>query len=243
MENQIYVEDIIVPIIAFPKNDDTAFRFLGSGFFINNDGYLLTCKHVTDSVKEGEKLFAYQYGSKKRELDLNIVKSSSKYDISLCQSGCPEIDKFWPFTDETYVSIGSDIEVYSYVYEPIGDEELPFRQRYMKGHVSGLSREKSYPESFELSFPILFGMSGAPLIVHLPIQGESKRKTCIAGLVYGSRESEVVHHTIVEGDGYEERVSKIVELGLSYQPSALFSLFRETKIDFDIDVLSEKNFE
>jgi len=54
------------------------------------------------------------------------VKSSGKYDISLCQSGCPEIDEFWPFTDETYVNIGSDIEVYSYVYEPIGAEELRF---------------------------------------------------------------------------------------------------------------------
>jgi len=239
----MYVEDIIVPIISVPKNNDKVFKFLGSGFFIDRDGYLLTCRHVTDSLGKDEKLFAYQFGGKKRELELNIVKSSSKYDICLCQSSCPDIDVFWPFTDETFINLGSDVEVYSYVYEPIGADELPFRQRYMKGHVSGLSREKSYPDSFELSFPILFGMSGSPLVAHFPIQGETKRKTCIAGIVYGSRESQVVHHTIVESDDFEERVSKIVELGLSYQPSAIFSLLRETGIDFDIDVFSEKNLE
>ena len=69
METEIYVEDIIVPIIAFPINDDTVFRFLGSGFFIDSNGYLLTCKHVIDSVGKDEKLFAYQFGAKKRELE------------------------------------------------------------------------------------------------------------------------------------------------------------------------------
>ena len=130
----------------------------------------------------------------------------------------------WHFIDETYMTLGCDIELYGYLHEPIGDSEVPFRQRYFKGHITGISRQKNFPDSFELNIPVLFGMSGSPLVCHLPIEGGAERKTCIAGIVYGSRESEVVHHTVIETKNYSERVSKIVELGLSHTPKAIFSL-------------------
>ncbi len=238
MSNVLYVEDNIVPIVSIPQVDDSKFKFLGSGFYIGNEGYLLTCKHVIASIVEGENLFAYQLG-KKRELALTVIRSSKKYDISLCKSLPPDIDKPWSFIDETFVTLGFDIEVYGYLYEPLGSDNLPFRQRYLKGYITGMSREKLFPDSFELNIPVLSGMSGSPLVYHLPIDGGTKRKTYIAGIAYGSRESEVVHHTVVETENYNERVSKIVELGLSYMPTAIFSLLRETAIDFDIEILTE----
>ena len=155
----------------------------------------------------------------------------------------PGIPNPWRFIDETYMTLGCDIEVYGYLHEPLGDNELPFRQRYLKGHITGISRQEDFPDSFELNIPVLFGMSGSPLVYHLPVEGGAERKTCIAGIVYGSRESEVVHHTVIETENYNERVSKIVELGLSYTPKAIFSLLGETTIDFDIDVVTERALE
>lgn len=238
MKNTLYVEDVIVPLLATSKSDSHKFRFLGTGFYIDNNGHLITCKHVIESVREDEKIISYQLG-KKQEIEIEIIRSSSKYDISLCKSiSSPTIETFWPFFDESCINLGSDVEVYGYVNEPMGSRELPFRQRYLRGYVTGISRDSNYPDSFELNFPVLFGMSGSPLVCHLKFEGEEKLQTGIVGCGYGSRESEVVHHTFVKTDDYEERVSKIAELGMAYIPQALFSLFEDT--DVDIYVRTEK---
>ncbi|HED00210.1 MAG TPA: serine protease [Proteobacteria bacterium] len=233
MEEILYVEDVIVPLIAIPENAANKFRFLGTGFYIDEKGYLITCRHITDAVNENERLFTYQLG-KRRELELKLINRSTQYDISLCKSDPSEVENPWPFFDAPYINIGSDVEVYGYFHEPLGPKELPFRQRYMKGYISGISRETSYPDSYELNFPILFGMSGSPLVCHIPIEGENKRQTGIVGCVYGSRESEVVHYTVISSENYEERVSRIVELGLSYMPKALFSVFEGSGINIRI---------
>ena len=239
MNSVLYVEDCIVPIISVTHGDDTKFRFLGSGFYIGNEGYLLTCKHVIDSVSKSESLFTYQLG-KKRTLELTVVRNSGRYDISFCKSLSPGIQNPWHFIDETYITLGSDIEVYGYLHEPLGDHELPFTQRYLKGHITSISRQREFPDSFELNIPVLFGMSGSPLVCHWPVEGGTERRTCIAGIVYGCRESQVIQHAVIETESYNERVSKIVELGLSYTPKAVFSLLEETRIDFDIEVETKK---
>lgn len=242
MNGVLYVEDCIVPIISVSKADDTKFRFLGSGFYIGNEGHLLTCKHVIDSVGKDEDLFTYQLG-KKRPLELTVIKNSGRYDISLCRSQSPDIQKPWAFIDETYITLGCDIEVYGYLHEPLGNNKPPFIQRYFKGYITSICRQESFPDSFELNIPVLFGMSGSPLLYHAPVEGTTKREVCIAGIVYGSRESEVVRHAVIEKENYSERVSKIVELGLSYMPRAVFSLLSETTIDFDINIVSDRRFE
>lgn len=242
MNDVLYVEDCIVPIISVPKADNTKFRFLGSGFYIGNEGYLLTCKHVIDSAAKDENLFIYQLG-KKRTLELKVIANSGRYDISLCKSQSAGIQKPWPFIDETYITLGCDIEVYGYLHEPLGYNRLPFMQRYFKGYITSISRQENFPDSFELNIPVLFGMSGSPLVYHAPIEGTTRREVCIAGIVYGSRESEVVRHAVIDTENYSERVSKIVELGLSYMPKAVFSLLSQTTIDFDLHIITERGLE
>lgn len=233
MKDILYIEDVIVPLIAIPKNDSNKFRFLGTGFYIDKKGHLVTCRHVVDELNENERLFAYQLGQKK-ELELRIITKSDKYDLAICKSSASDILEPWPFFERPFVDIGSDIELYGYLHEPLGPNKLPFRQRYLKGHILGISRDPSYPDSFELNFPILFGMSGSPLVCHLPVEGTNKMQTGIVGCAYGSRESEVVHHKVVSTGNYEERVSKIVELGLVYMPKAVFSIFENSDIEINI---------
>lgn len=231
MKEVLYVEDVIVPLIVIPKNDESKCRFIGSGSYVDENGHLVTCRHVIDEFDVDGKLCAYQLG-KRRELELRIVAKSDKYDLALCKSLPPgiKVKKLWPIIDEPFVNIGNDVEVYGYVHEPLGPDELPFRQRYMKGHITGIPKDINYPDSFELNFPILFGMSGSPLVYHVPIKGTSKKQTCIVGCAYGTRESEVVQHSIISSENKEERVSRIVELGLAYKPKAILSIFEGSDI-------------
>lgn len=238
MKQMLYVKDVIVPLIAIPKSDESEFRFVGSGFYIGGNGHLVTCRHVIDALNEDEVLCAYQLG-KRRELELAITTRSDKYDLALCKSSPPGINEPWPIVDRPFVGIGSDVEVYGYWHEPLGPDALPFRQRYMKGHIVGISRDPKYPDSFELNFPILFGMSGSPLLCHLPIEGEYKKQTGIVGCAYGFRESEVVRHMVTSSENYEERVSRIVELGLSYTPKAILSICEGSGTS--INVFSEED--
>ena len=206
MEDTQYVEDVIVPLLAISKNDNGKFRFLGTGFYIDNNGYLVTCKHVVETVTEEEKVISYQLG-KKRETEIEIIRNSDQYDISLCKSlESPDIESPWLFFDQTIINLGYDVEVYGFVNEPIGEGELPFRRRYLRGYITGISRENNYPDSFELNFPVLFGMSGSPLVCHLKIKGEEKKQTGIVVCEYGSSEQVIVHHSVVKNVDYEERV-------------------------------------
>ena len=72
----------------------------------------------------------------------------------------------------------------------------------------------------------------------IPFEGEERARTGIIGCAYGSRESEIVRHIVVKEDNYEERVSKIYELGMAYKIQPLFSLF--SGFDLDIYVTTEK---
>lgn len=101
--------------------------------------------------------------------------------------------------------------------------------------------DDNHPESFELSFPVLIGMSGSPLVCHIPFEGEDRLRTGIIGCAYGSKETEIVKHTIIQEDNFEERVSKIYELGMAYKIQPLFSLF--SGFDLDIYVTTEKQLD
>lgn len=55
-----FVEDLIVPIIAILESNPDAFRFLGSGLIIDQNGYLSTCKHVVDALGWNENLILHK---------------------------------------------------------------------------------------------------------------------------------------------------------------------------------------
>ena len=197
MEDKIFVEDVVVPLLAKPSNDKDKFRFIGSGFFIGSEGFLLTCRHVVEGIAKNETIEAFQIG-KRRTLELKIINKSNEPDLVLCKTSIPpDIVEPWPIVADPYISMASEVELFGYVYEPLGPHEIPFRQRYMKGYVTGIPRETTYKDSFELSFPVLFGMSGSPLIFKFHIEGDSNQRVGIAGCAYGCHESHIVKHSVI----------------------------------------------
>jgi hypothetical protein len=104
----------------------------------------------------------------------------------------------------------------------------------MKGYVTGIPRETTYKDSFELSFPVLFGMSGSPLIFKFHIEGDSNQRVGIAGCAYGCHESHIVKHSVISTENEVEIISRIVELGLAYKPETLFSMLAGFDITLEV---------
>ncbi len=231
--NSLYVEDVIVPIISIPDKDQSKFAFLGTGFYLDTTGYFITCKHVVEAIQEDCQLNIYQLGTK-RTLKFDILSIHDKFDLALCKSKSPGQFNPWPIVNEEYVKVGVDIETYGYWHEPVGVDEIPFNTRYMKGYITGKTRSFPYNDSFELSFPVLFGISGSPLIYHSPVEGESRTKPCIAGCVYGSREAKVVKHSQEIDSSHTVETARITELGLAYVPDVLIEFISDYDIDIEI---------
>ncbi|MFX0195730.1 MAG: serine protease [Candidatus Hodarchaeota archaeon] len=240
--HELYVEDVIVPIYITPKNDKTKMRFVGTGFYVDKRGHLITCRHVADNLDDNHWLFAYQIG-KRKDLGLKVLKKSDRYDLAFCKSSPPGIGETFPMVTEQYIEFTSDVELVGYCHEPrLLPKSAPFRQRFMKGNITGIPLEPGYPDSFELSFPILFGMSGSPLICRI---GLSER-AFIVGCAYGSKEARIVKHSLTierntEGR-HEQEISRIVELGLAYNPSAIFSLLKGSGTKMEVLGNAEKNW-
>jgi len=222
------VNDAIVPVLSVPYHNENQFSFRGTGFYISESGFFITCKHVVDDIPSTDYPVCHQI-MRNRQLKLNVVRVSSKYDLVLCKSEPPDLVDPWPIIDEPYVTLGTDVEMYGFIHEPMGTDNLPFRQRYMKGYVAGVSREQYFPNSYELSFPVLFGMSGAPVMMHSRFS-DGSHCTGIVGFAYGSRESSVVKHSRVTEPDHSETVSRVVELGIAYSPAVLNDLLDGTEI-------------
>jgi len=164
------------------------------------------------------------------------------HDLALCLGAPPETKEKMPIVTKPFVQMGSDIEAFGYLHEPKGSSRLSFCRRVMKGYITSIPESLDYPDSYELSFPALFGFSGAPLLRRFNVEGEEDSKLGIVGCVYGSRESSVIRHLeLVHEAPTGERVQKekeitarIVELGLAYTAKALIKLFQESGLEITI---------
>ncbi len=237
----MYLEYYVVPIVAVLKSDTSKFRFLGTGFFVGNEGHLVTCAHVVRQVTELESLQCFQIGRKKW-IPLSIIRIMTDYDLALCMGIRPETKLEMPLFAEPFVQLGTDVDTYGYLHEPKGQDRLPFCRRVMRGYITSIPESLEYPNTYELSFPALFGYSGAPILSRFNIEGENQSTLGIIGCIYGSRESsiikhiELVHEVTEENKVERERevTARIVELGLAYNVKALFILFQESELTITI---------
>jgi len=236
-----YLEYHIVPVVATPKNNEEVFRFLGTGFFIGTEGHLVTCAHVVNEVSSDESLHCFQIG-KKRWIPLEIFRKMSDHDLALCIGAPPETNVEMPLIAEPFIQLGIDINVFGYMHEPKGVGKISFVRRVMRGYITNIPESIEYPDSYELSFPALFGSSGAPVLHRFDVEGDPDSKLGVVGCLYGSRESSVVRHSkvVLESSGVNgvkretEVTSRIVELGLAYNIKALNMLFKESGLSITL---------
>ncbi|MCK4224066.1 MAG: trypsin-like peptidase domain-containing protein [candidate division Zixibacteria bacterium] len=236
-----YLEYYVVPVLAVPRGKQNLFRFLGTGFFVGAEGHLVTCAHVVQNITSDEALYCFQIG-RHRWIPLSVFRVLCDHDLALCTGAVPKTKEVMPLISEPFIQPGADINTLGYLHEPKGPDRLSFCRRVMRGYITSIPESSDYPDSYELSFPVLFGCSGAPLLSRFDIEGESKSKLGIVGCVYGSRESRIVRHSEItrefSGTNKLERerevTARIEEMGLAYNVKALLKLFEESEITITV---------
>jgi hypothetical protein len=116
-------------------------------------------------------------------------------------------------------------DVYSLGFFLEAGETIQTKHGYFKGNIVNMaSTPASGHASLTLSYPVVEGLSGAPVLTY-------HNGPKVVGLAFGSVSSRVVASEVVE---YEEgnlklteTVSRIVEFGLAYHSALLVSIANE----------------
>ena len=188
--------------------------FLGTGFWINSNAYFLTCRHVFEALKAGQKLVLGQPYAEQRDRFLPVTEwqAHPKIDIALGRVlGTTKRPVLSPYPGR--IATGLDVESFGFMSWEKRGRSLSMDARLLRGHVS-----RMYPEPdglpaksvFEVSFASPSGFSGAPLLA-----GHR-----VVGMLYGNIESRLQAFTLDEikdgGREYKEVSYRIHEFGLAH---------------------------
>jgi S1-C subfamily serine protease len=156
----------------------------GTGFAINNKGYILTSWHM---VKDADSIFIENTGTER--VVTKVVFSDPKVDVAVLQIENKEISKGWnlPFTfSNRSCDLGEKVFTLGYPSKSVV---------YGEGSLSSLNGFNSDTNMYQISIPVNPGNSGGPL---LDEQGT------IIGLVRGKM-------TNAEGTGFAIKSKQIIE--------------------------------
>ena len=140
------------------KNSNTS-KSIGTGFFINDKGYILTCSHVVENAK---KVYIQipNYGKEKIEVD--IVGLCPDLDIALLKTkNYKNTDYYELHEQQTIYDIKPGSDVYAIGF-PLGQDNI----KYTKGIISG----RQYT-LIQTDTPINPGNSGGPLLLDNKVIG------------------------------------------------------------------------
>ena len=123
---------------------------IGTGFFIDNKGHILTCSHVVDSAKQVYILIPSE-GKEKFECDVKGI--CPKLDLAILQIKGYKNKNFYRLGDSDKIKFAQESIAIGY---PLGQNNL----KITKGIISG--KEKGL---FQTDTPINPGNSGGPLVI------------------------------------------------------------------------------
>ena len=188
----------IFPIIAERAvgQGDREFTFLGTGFFIDIDGTLLTAKHVfTDHGLEHSHEFRVAMVSDRNRFEnyeITQIRTSRRFDIALAKAVAVEGH------DPVQIAAADaprNRDVVTTEYSGTmakrmedGHIQLHVPQYTRKGHII-CQRENNFPGpdyalTLELSFPAPSGASGAPVLVD--------RRKDVVGMIVANWEQQLL---------------------------------------------------
>lgn len=122
---------------------------IGTGFFINDNGYILTCCHV---IEKSIKLEITIPTIGKEKYVAEIISISPDYDLALLKTEYKNGKNFLEFGDSDKINQGDTVNAVGY---PLGQDNLKLTQ----GIISG--NQEHY---IQTDAPINPGNSGGPLV-------------------------------------------------------------------------------
>ena len=124
----------------------------GSGFFITEDGYLITNEHV---IRGGD---SYKIKTSAGEFAARVIKKDSRVDLALMKVE----GKFTPIPVASSKDVNLGAKVFTIGYPKASLQGIS--AKFTEGSVSSLSGMRDDPKHFQISVPIQPGNSGGPLI-------------------------------------------------------------------------------
>jgi len=203
-----------LPLLIGKKQGDNISidRYAGVGFYLNESGLIATCKHVIEEVGDSECLMAKDL-VKNQPYVLEDISIHPTKDFGVCKinnGGNKCLSHY-----ENEVITGQDVRASGFTNNGKDGENVIVDVRFFKGHIVRISPESNRPEAnsiCEISFPVLSGFSGAPLIT------EAHGK--LIGMLYGNMATTILLHGFSEfsEDGVEtkEAIYRVMELGLAH---------------------------
>jgi len=141
----------VSPTIANVRSLDPRIVQTGSGFFITDDGFLLTAAHVVSGLSVSVR-------TTKGEFPAQVIKVDNANDIALLKvSG---MFPFLPLGNAANAGLGEAVFTIGYPNVTIQGLE----PKLTKGEINALSGLKDDPRHFQISTPVQTGNSGGPLV-------------------------------------------------------------------------------
>ncbi len=217
------ISEFVFPIVSGTLERDLFLvdRFIGSGFWVDNKGHFLTCRHVFEEVKEGQYPAIAQPFGDKRDRYIPVVQSEChpQYDMAMGSARLAHPSKFLPL-HAGHIVPGTNVSAFGFTEWGKSGQSLQIDVRYLKGHITRTSEEsQGLPTAriVEVSFGSPSGFSGTPLLVDFKI----------AGMLYNNIETKLQGYSVSEvRDGnneYRETAYRIYEYGLSHHANDLVS--------------------
>ena len=180
---------------------------IGSGFFINNNGYLITCSHV---IQHSKKIFIEIPYLGEERIEVDVVGLCPDFDIALLKTKSYKNKEYYDLhTPNKIYEILPGVDVYAVGF-PLGQSNL----KITKGIISGRQNSKIQTDT-----PINPGNSGGPLLLGNKVIGINASKITKASNIGYAVPISYFHLIFKELSVGRGVLVKRPFLGLSYQNS------------------------
>ena len=181
---------IVYQLDQSPSSGGYRYSFFGNGFFINEQGYLLTAAHVLEAFRDGGQpyILVSRRNGPPKLLQATVIAVDAEHDVAILRATINPFDSsykvsFLALSSEP-ASLGEPVLALS-LHPPRQQNartfEVPREDRFSSEVLSYESTqlEKSAPETevFLLSHPVNLGQSGSPVV--------SRSSRAVVGLVEG----------------------------------------------------------
>jgi S1-C subfamily serine protease len=124
----------------------------GTGFFVNNDGTIVTCAHV---VAGANKLAVNINGTR---YDARVISANESTDLAIIKIDYAS-DNYFSLSELEREDVGNKVSVLGYPLSHVLGTEV----RFTDGLISAKTGINSNPTYFQMSVPVQPGNSGGPI--------------------------------------------------------------------------------
>ena len=187
-----------------PYKNETTSKSIGSGFFIDNQGHILTCSHVVE-VSQIIYIEIPSLGDEKIEVE--IINICPELDIALLKTKKYKNKEFYDLHEKNYIyDLKPGVDVFAVGF-PLGQDNIKFT----KGIISG--RENSL---IQTDAPINPGNSGGPLLLDNKVIGINSSGIMLANNI--GYAVPIEYFFLIKKELFKKTTSKIIRrpiLGIS----------------------------